>query len=94
MELEKKQVHSDLKLPDDNKPINAEYATPATIEDILKKGEITDKLKVKGGINQVEMIKLKDDGSGVFKAASKEKQTYRESIEAGTYYKRESGLFT
>lgn len=70
------------------------YLSPLPMEEILSKRKTTDKLELRdsGFCNQVEVVKLKDDGSGLFKPASGE-QTLRDNVERGTYYKRERASY-
>jgi hypothetical protein len=48
---------------------------------------------LKGGCNQTIFIKLKNDGSGIFKPKSGEKENLRTEIDKGTYYQRERAAY-
>lgn len=70
--------------------------TPETLktpeEHILELREKESKKLLEGNSMLVELIKLKDDGSGVFKPKHGEKYVFEE-VEEGTYYKRERATY-
>jgi len=61
-------------------------------EEILKSREKIGKEILRGGANYSEHIKLKDDGSGIFKPKRGEKKRLR-CVEGGTFYKRERAAY-
>ncbi|GEM_PF-1431860 len=61
-------------------------------EQVIQTHEALESSSLNGGINETEFIKLKDDGSVVFKPAEGEK-TISEQFEKGTLYKRERAAY-
>ncbi|OGY65275.1 MAG: hypothetical protein A3A16_01995 [Candidatus Harrisonbacteria bacterium RIFCSPLOWO2_01_FULL_44_18] len=81
----------------------AEFLNPTIQERILETREIENSEVISGGANRCVLVKLKDDGSGIFKPASGEgenhigknfgQQEVRLEVRAGTYYKRERATY-
>ncbi len=67
---------------------------PHEIESVLESREVEAKNDLNGGCNESVILKLKDDGSGVFKPRSGEKPDLRSSIPAGTHFLKESAAYT
>jgi len=70
-----------------------ESQLPPTPDEInLLTREVAHKSKIESFSNDVSLVKLRDDGSGIFKPSNGEKDT-RPKIEEGTCYKRERAAF-
>lgn len=75
---------------DDEKGPYARTPEEITLE---SRGE-KKKRKLRGDrANEVSIVALKDDGSGIFKPEKGEAPGFRRAIEAGTYYKRERAAY-
>jgi hypothetical protein len=62
-------------------------------ENLIERKEVEERRNIKGGSNSPEFIKLKDDGSVVFKSKEKERSGLSENVKSGTYYHRERASY-
>lgn len=62
-------------------------------EQILESGVTADCRNLGGGCNETVFVNIVDDGAGIFKPVSGEREKLREGIPQGTYYKRERAAF-
>ena len=62
-------------------------------EAVLESYDKRDAKKLSGGINHVELVQLKDDGSGVFKPVQGEISHFNFGVIAGSLYKRERAAY-
>lgn len=90
-----KNQRSTLAVEDTPQRIHAESSpiskTPQEI--ILETKEKRSSKTLKGGSNETIFIQFQDDGDGIFKPKSGEREDLRTGIEAGTYYKRERAAY-
>lgn len=71
---------------------STEAAHTSPEEAILGSGEKKSSKDLGGGSNDPVFVEIKDDGSGIFKAKTKE-FGLRDNVKAGTYYKRERAAY-
>jgi len=62
-------------------------------EDILKSYEKKESRLLRGVLNKVLFVELKDDGAGIFKPKSGEHEGLRKVVQAGTYFRRERAAY-
>ena len=62
-------------------------------EEVLASREKESSNNLGGGCNETVLIKLRDDGSGIFKPRDGERPFLRSNIETGTYFKRERAAY-
>ncbi|MFA5870418.1 MAG: hypothetical protein WC842_00815 [Candidatus Paceibacterota bacterium] len=62
-------------------------------ENLIERKEVEERRNIKVGSNSPEFIKLKDDGSVVFKSKEGELDNLRTAVKKGTYYRRERASY-